>query len=56
MKTITAEELKNRLDKNEVLLIDVREPTDIQANVLKVLASYRLVSSLQKGYLQNLSL
>jgi rhodanese-related sulfurtransferase len=28
MKTITAEELKNRLDKNEVLLIDVREPTE----------------------------
>jgi hypothetical protein len=28
MKTITASELKNKLDKDEVLLIDVREPTE----------------------------
>lgn len=28
MKTITASELKERLDKNEVLLIDVREPAE----------------------------
>lgn len=28
MKTITASELKNRLDKDEVLLIDVREPAE----------------------------
>ena len=28
MKTITASELKNKLDKDEVLLIDVREPAE----------------------------
>ena len=28
MKTINAEELKNRLDKDEILLIDVREPAE----------------------------
>lgn len=28
MKTITASELKKRLDKNEVILIDVREPAE----------------------------
>ncbi len=28
MKTITASELKKKLDKDQVLLIDVREPTE----------------------------
>jgi len=31
MKTITATELKKRLDKDEVLLIDVREPAEYRS-------------------------
>lgn len=35
MKIITPEELKKRLDKNEVLLIDVREPAEYRAECIE---------------------
>jgi len=35
MKIITATELKNRLDKDEVLLIDVREPAEHRAECIE---------------------
>jgi rhodanese-related sulfurtransferase len=36
MKTITASELKKRLDKDEVLLIDVREPAEHRSECIDV--------------------
>lgn len=35
MKTVTAAELKRRLDKDDVLLIDVREPAEYRAECIK---------------------
>lgn len=35
MKTITASELKNKLDKDEVLLIDVREPAEHRSECIE---------------------
>jgi len=35
MKTITASELKKRMDKDEVLLIDVREPAEHRAECIE---------------------
>lgn len=42
MKIITAKELKERLDRNEVLLVDVREPSEHQSEYIEGASSIPL--------------